>query len=361
MGMPNNNLGLNSKKPYLVNHSRKISVPYLLNQKDVLLQAKFYDVLMGFASKGQVNIYFDQLHNQIIPLKAGEHPKNSLCGYFLRIKKGKEVEIQNADTIVSYNPNLVPVFNHKELLKAERDDFGSVNKKKILESLIDDIFFNKSLVQNYFTKSEDLMIRDGAIFNQLVAVRERLFSWFYKNDGVDIWPALQNAGNKLIKYSICSGYWKKARNQINLLWSLEDYFKNNQEREDIMNQVKEQFRKHINEKEEWEYSSDEEYYFAVGQLVSYFISKSNSKKKPLSLINPFLNAGSDSIIKNHLVILFKKYNFSIPYQDMRVKRLYSNAMLYLPKSPKVDSNMLSAGVTANNFIFMKSTEESEGN
>ncbi len=42
--------------------------------------------------------------------------------------------------------------------------------------------------------------------------------------------------------------------------------------------------------------SDEEYYFAVGQLASYFISKNKSKNKNHSLINPILNAQKRKIM-----------------------------------------------------------------
>lgn len=359
VGVPNDNLGMNSKKPYLENHTRKVSVPYLLDQEAVLLQSQFYDFLMGYASKGNVNIYFDNIRHEILALKSGEHPANALCGYFLRLRKGKEVEIHDADTVVSYNPNLIPPFFYKEILKAERQDYGIINKRKNLEVLVDDVWFDKNLVINYFVSPEDMKIRDGIIFNQMVAVRKRLFTWFRKNNEIPIWLLLQETGTILIKNSVMKGRWKTAKYQLNLLWSLEDYFNRNNKKEEMMNQIAEQLWNHMNEKEEWECSSDQEYYFAVGQLVSYFISRSNSKKKPLSFVNSFLNAKTDAVIKKRLVVLFKKYNYDIEYKNMRVKRLFSNVMLYQPQNPCVNTEMLSAGVTANNFIFMKTDSSND--
>lgn len=352
VGLPNNNLGMNAKKPYLANHSRKIEVPYLINQEEAVLQARFYDFLMGYASKGRVNLYFDYLEGEILAFRPGEYPKTKVSGYFLRLRKGKkEVEIHNADVVVSYSPNLCPAFYHKKILSADRDDYGVINERSQLEKLIDDIFFNKSLISNYFTNPGDLLIRDERVLNQLVAIRERLFSWFYKNNEINIWPVLRDAGKFLIKNSICRGFWKKAKFQINLLWSLEDFFAGNKKKEEDMNYLEDQFENYMDDKNGWRFRSDEEYYFGVGQLVSYFISISNSKKKPLSLINPFMNADNDNMIKKHMTFLFKKYNYRIDYNNLRVKRLYSNVMQYHPKQPMVDAIVLSAGLTSDCFIF----------
>ena len=71
-GLPNDNMGMNSKKVFLANKSKRVQVPYLLNREQVMLQAKFYDFLYGQASKGNLNIYFDENRKEIIPLKNGE-------------------------------------------------------------------------------------------------------------------------------------------------------------------------------------------------------------------------------------------------------------------------------------------------
>lgn len=41
LGLPNNNMGLNAKKPYLENKTRKIRVPVLMNQEDILFLTIF--------------------------------------------------------------------------------------------------------------------------------------------------------------------------------------------------------------------------------------------------------------------------------------------------------------------------------
>ena len=56
LGLPNNNMGMNSKKPYLHHYSRKVTVPYLLDQDETLLQMQLFDYLSGFAAKDEVNV-----------------------------------------------------------------------------------------------------------------------------------------------------------------------------------------------------------------------------------------------------------------------------------------------------------------
>ena len=98
-GLPNDNMGLNAKKPYLENKTRKVTVPYLLNNSEVLLQKKFFDYLMNFAVMGKVNIYIDTDNNEIHPYENGDMPDENCNGIFLRIKKGKEVEIVDLEEI----------------------------------------------------------------------------------------------------------------------------------------------------------------------------------------------------------------------------------------------------------------------
>ena len=50
-------MGMNSKKPYLHHYSRKVTVPYLLDQDETLLQMQLFDYLSGFAAKDKVNVY----------------------------------------------------------------------------------------------------------------------------------------------------------------------------------------------------------------------------------------------------------------------------------------------------------------
>lgn len=90
-GLPNNNMGMNAKKPYLENKTRiKSKVPYLLSTDDVYIQKKFFDYLYNYANQSKTNVYFSTDNNDPDPIYSYEssqaHSKN-LNGYFLRIQR----------------------------------------------------------------------------------------------------------------------------------------------------------------------------------------------------------------------------------------------------------------------------------
>ena len=165
---------------------------------------------------------------------------------------------------------------------------------------------------------------------------------------------------KLIQNTFQNGYMNKARQQLNLALSLQDYLNHDTRMEEMMGMVQEDFKKHMGMyKEEWNFESDSEYYYAVGQLIDYFLSLSKSAKKPLSLANPFLAAKEDSLIKEKLSFMFEKYSYAIDsIVDVRAKNIISHVMLYTPET-KVQKQYLIAGLTSSNAFYMKK-ENQEG-
>lgn len=356
LGLPSNNMGLNSKKPFLENKTRKTTTPYLINLEDVIWQNRFFDYLYGQASIGNVNIFFDFDKKEIYAIPDKSDPPYIDSGLYLRIRKGKEVEILDCDTVFSLNPNLHPTFYYKPILEGRDDVFsgGECNTRNQLAAVIDEVFFGKMLVYNYFTEPGDLPITDSVVKNVLLTYRGRLFEWLYRNPQCDIRKTLAEMSGKLIKNAMQNGYKNKARQQLNLALSLQDYLNHDTRMEEMMGMVQEEFKKHMGMyKEEWNFKSDEEYYYAVGQLIDYFLSLSKSAKKPLSLANPFLTAKEDAFIKEKLSQMFVKYSYAIDsIIDVRAKNIISHVMLYTPET-KVQQQYLIAGLNANSAFYMK--------
>ena len=126
---------------------------------------------------------------------------------------------------------------------------------------------------------------------------------------------------------------------------------------DILLKIKDDLREKISQKQTGCYANDSEYYFAVGQLVSYFISRNRGKKKPLSLAKPFIGAKNDSFIKSRLRALYKKYDYDIEYKSTKFKYMYAMAAGYIPNAD-VDSDMIIAGFLHSNLLYEK-VEKSE--
>ncbi len=362
-GLPNNNRSFNSKKIFLQNKTRKTITPYLVNMEDVIWQNRFFDYLYGQASIGNVNIYFDFEKEEIYTIPDKDNPPYIDSGLYLRIKKGKEVEIIECDTVLSLNPNLQPTFYYKSIIEGKSDIVteGECNKRGQLAAVIDEVFFGKMLAYNYFTDptgTKILSIKDGVVKNVLLTYRGKLFEWLYRNPRCNIRQTLTEMSGKLIQNTMQNGYKNKARQQLNLALSLLDYLNQDTRMEEMMKMIQEEFRKHMGMyKEEWSFGSDEEYYYAVGQLVDYFLSLSKSAKKPLSLVNPFLAAKDDVLIKEKLSQMFEKYNYAIDSMvDVRARNIISHVMLYIPET-KVQKQYLIAGLTASSAFYMKKEED----
>ncbi|WP_027626923.1 type I-B CRISPR-associated protein Cas8b/Csh1 [Clostridium lundense] len=359
-GLPNDNMGLNSKKPYLENKTRKVPVPYLIDQEEVMCQKKFFDYIMNQASSGKVNIY---IGNEINPLNNKESLDKEFNGIFLRLKKGKEVEIQDCDIVCNYNPNLKKVFQYENIIGVDYEnlnaEYGSIKTLKVMHETINRVMFNKFLSSNYFTEPSDISINDGTLKSNLLICRTALFNWFYKGNYKNIWKLLNKASMSLVKGSIENGYFTKATDQFNLRLSLKEYFEGGEEMADVIFEVKNSLRNKISQKDTSLIENDREYFFAVGQLVSFFISRSKGKKKPLSLANPFVNAKKDQVIKEKLKALYKKYNYDIESYNFKFKGLYAMIMSY-EVDGKIDEDMIIAGYLHSNLLYEKEQEIVEG-
>lgn len=357
LGLPNDNLGLNTKKPFLENKTRKVTIPYMITTQEALQQRKFFDYLMNQANLGCMNIFFDYEKKKILPKKKGEMVKREFSGFFIQIRKGKEeVEILHQDTIVDYRYNLRKKFCYHDVLGCDESgewyhDYTNVQE---LQEVINQILFFKYLTGNYFTPEEELSV-ESAKKKNLIWSRASIFAWLYKGREANIDHILHKVCLDMIKNSLQNGYMKKVRQQFNLMCSLSEYFGGDQMRYNYYD-IRNVLREKINEQQDCKIESDTEYFYAVGQLVDYFISLSKTQNKVHSLGNPFFNAASDEVIKRKLHQYFMKYNYLIKRAGHRFNRLYAMVLDYVPER-KVSPEDIVAGYINDNLIYEKKEKE----
>ena len=186
-GLPNDNLGLNAKKPFLENKTRKVTIPYMITTQEALQQRKFFDYLMNQANLGCMNIFFDYEKKKILPKKKGEMVKGEFSGFFIQIQKGKEVEILHQDTIVDYKYELRKIFHYYDVLgcDASGEWYKDYTNRQGLQDVINEVIFSNWLIGNYFTP-EDQLGAEGAIKRNLIWSRASIFAWLYKGREVNI-------------------------------------------------------------------------------------------------------------------------------------------------------------------------------
>ncbi len=357
-GLPNDNMGLNSKKPYLENKTRKNYLPYLISMEEVVLQKKFFDYLFNNACEGKTNIYLG--NNDIKCLLNEDNLEEEFSGYFLRIKKGKEVEILDFDTIVGLDNKLTGLFIDTVIpidytKYSGALEYGEVEDIKQIKMLINNIYFSKFLTNNYFSDPKDIKLNDFRVKENLIKSRSAFFNWFYKGETTIIKQIFDKTSMELIKNSICNDYIMKAKEQFNLRCGILEYFKGGDKMADILNGVASSLREKINKNQTDKIESDIEYYFAVGQISSYLLSLNKSSKKMHSLINPILNCKTDEKLKAQLAMFFKKYNYAIKKENKRFNNLKAMILAYEPEC-KINDNILVAGYLYSSLIYESNKE-----
>ncbi|MBZ0841946.1 CRISPR-associated protein Cse4, partial [Clostridioides difficile] len=191
----------------------------------------------------------------------------------------------------------------------------------------------------------------------LIRHREGLYTWFYKRRDSIVKQTFSNYSMGIIENSIKNNNYIRAKEQYNLRIAIINYFHGGSNMADKIKVISESLFEKINSIKTKCIQSDEEYYFAVGQLASYFISKNKSKNKNHSLINPILNAQNRKKIMLEIEKLFKKYNYDISYDNnRRFKNLYSMIVGYEVEEKKVNRDLLIGGYLYYNLIYTKSEE-----
>jgi len=370
-GLPNYNMGLNAKKPYLENKTRKEKVPYLLDMETALLQKTLFDYLWNMASLGKNNIYIDEEFTALTNLET-LIGKSDFSGVYLRLKKGKEVEIQDMDVIPLLKSDLEKPFINKNVLEIKDDlvkgKTGKISSRKDLEIIVNDILFYNLLLNNYYTEPKDIPIKEDNLYKNLLLARDKLNNWFRKGNPQGVWAVLNKVTLSLIVGSIDKEYLVKASNQFNLRISMKEYFEGGEDMQESFNEVRARLFRKVDSKEDESIETDKEYCYAVGQLVNFFITKNRGQKKPMSLADPIIKAKSNEMIKKKLSTFYNKYNYALDsVKDVRFKKLYSMVLEY-ENEDKLEQDWILAGFLRDNLIFIKneSTEinndfsESEG-
>ena len=353
-GLSNNNMGLNAKKTFLENKTRKISTPYLVDTEEILLQYAFYNYLLPEVKQGNYFIYFTE--NEIIPKTYKDACPNG-ARYLLNATYSKDIDIKNFNIISKSDSQEINI-NFREILHQKRKDsdeieYGNLNREKIMNNINKILFYN-SLLGNFLASDGDLDIKDIEIKKLLMKYRNAFYKWFYLNDETEVKKSIKKIYLDAVMVAIGNGHLFKANQQLDLGFCLEEYFyKKSELMEEIMS-IKEVFLNHTLSEEDWELLNDEEYFFATGQILAYINYMRNSKAKSLNFIKQLTFIKNPTILKEKIKKIVISYSHIFETKNKKINRTISNISLYQPKEIKID--ILLAGFTAD-IVFFKKREE----
>lgn len=359
-GLPNDNLNLNIKKPYLENKTRKknYTVPYLLDEEEVLEQKKFFDYLYNLSSKGIRNIYITD--KKIMSLKNNETLDVDITnGYFLRIRKDKnEAAIERFDIIPKYEKDIYPVIKIIDCLNDEiktKLDYGSIiNSKKQLVDMLNDFLFKGKMFGIMYENIKDMKIFDTRLKFIANTYKDVFYKLTAKGEIENFLKVYKIIFMEYIKYSLATQEYKaEAYDLYNFMSSIEGGKKL-----EIHERIKEKFRKAFKDGKGI-IDNEDEYFFAIGQLVYFLFSKSRETSKNHNLVNRILNFRNIDQIKLEIQKLFKRYNHDIKMQNKKFNMLYEMVLGYVPENTKIDYDRLLGGYLSNCLIYEKNEEEKE--
>lgn len=358
-GLPNQNMGMNAKKPFLESKSKKVKVPYLISEEDAIAQMLFFEYLLGFAELHKQNIYIDSTRQTIEAYENGKKPTD-FSGYFLRIQKGKELEIHSFD-VLSGDHSKLPIefrqYNHLKIKDLKDYPYGRIKKVSKMEALFEKVLF-PFLSNNYFTDAKDVPLKNATEKQLFLRARESLFEWFYKGNSVPFQTLYDQVTFLLLKQSLLTNY-TKATHQLNLRLSLKQYFEGGEGfMGDVALEIKQKLKEKMDKEDTGKIESDEEYYFAVGQLIYYLLYQSKAKSIPQSGINRFLTVKTDVLLKEKLRNLYMKYNYNTSILDKRFKNIYGMIAGYIPEQ-KMNQDMLITGFLHSNLFYEKKEENKD--
>lgn len=363
-GVPSQNMQLNSKKPFLENKDREPSVPVLQSMEEVQDKKLFFDYLLQCASGGKYNIFIYSEYAWDGRFKIFECTDNELpeaenaYGFFLRIRKDKnEAAIEQMKQLTRYRTVLTPPIPVYRIADVPDDDkrlniYKEMHSLAELREMISEIYFSRYLWHNFFTPAKDITGIIGERKQLMLSSRNAAADWLIFGEEERIRSIWNRLSCRIVLATLKEGYLLLAKHQFNVWMSIKDHFERRRiTMADVMLGLRKSLLEKVMQGGYASIGSDEEYYYAVGQLMSMLIAQNHSKKSDFSFFIPFLNIQKPEFLKEKISRFLKKYGYEIVSG-----RFFELAALITAYEPgkKVLTDYLLAGFLAK-WIFKKSS------
>lgn len=363
-GVSNDNLGIDSKKPYLENLSRKVKQPYLISADVAKLQNLFFSYLSSSVKRGNNKIYFNTVNKEIgfeknknfIGFELFLYPEKkeaAILDYNIYSNDFDDIEIQINQYIEEYLPE-----NAKADDFSKREEkYGLITEKKILLNKIDSVFFYNYYQRNKYNL-DNLNIKELNFKIIILNYGKSLEVAIINNKNKEVVRILDKLLKDSIKYSLTNDYNTKAITQFNYYLSLKEYFK---KKEENYMDFQEKMKRKLESAGDISLEGDEEILFALGQVLRKLLNHSKISDKNLTFIRNFLDEQKTSKIIENLKHLLVTYAHNISTKDVRFDRAVSQILVYEFEKEKADDKWIMAGFLEESYLYGKKLSEGEEN
>ncbi len=332
-GLSDSNMGLNSKKPYLEQKTRKEKAPFLIKKEDALLAKKFFDWLkfQKFMDKKPLSDDF----------------------FINRDFREKDLIIDFDHLPIKINKLKESIFikNHL-LLKKEKIliEDETIEYLNLLEDKIDEVLYNRQLKNNYY--GEVYKKLDNKFASLIYSTRDAMSGYFKKYDkrGFDV--VIKKYATHLAIEHLIRSRFLQAGLCLNLKISLLE-----EQGEEVMDikAMQEKMIDRIKKGTEYKSLTNEEFFYISGQVVKYLLQQSESYQKSGDMLEPFLRLKSVEKLKEEIQFTFFKYKHKIGLNHIQ----FNNALALITAydtDEKFDMDSFLVGVLSENIFFMKKEE-----
>lgn len=361
-GVSDDNLGINDKKPYLENLSRKVKQPYLISADMAKLQNLFFSYLSSSVKRGYKRIYFNTGNKEIsfeknknfIGSELFLYPEKNeaaILDYNIYSKDFDDIEIQINQYIQEYLPENAKA----EDFSKREEKYGLVTEKKILLNKIDSVFFYNYYQRNKYNL-ENLNIKELNFKMIILNYGKSLEFAIINNKNKEIVRILNRLLEDSIKYSLLNDYKTKAITQFNYYLSLKEYY---EKKEENYMDFQENMKRKLESAGDISLEGDKEILFALGQVLRKLLNYSNIGDKNLTFIRNFLGGQKTSRIIENLEHLLVTYAHNITAKDIRFNRAVSQILVYEFEKEKADDKWIMAGFLGESYLYGKKLIEGE--
>lgn len=332
-GLSNANMGLNSKKPFLENKTQKLNIPFMIENGDALMLKKFFDWLKLQPYRDEDNIPKDRYLEE-------EH-------FFMqKHSKNDESEITDFDYIPLKSDNVKKQFKSiyvKNHLKIEKNkelvlDY-KINELHILEKTIDEVFYNKQLIFNYYKDGKDIKVSEflsKELQNIVLATRFSMNNYFRKYEKNSFLSTIKKYASRLIIEHILQGWELKAKEALNLKISIIENEKKDGEKKMNIEEIENIMIKKLADSN-YDDLACEQFFYLSGQVVSYLLSKKKQNDKTHELVEPFLRANNAQKLKKEIQNVFFQYKHALHSNAKRINNALTLIMAY-EENEKLNQN-----------------------
>lgn len=372
-GANNYNFGCNSKKPYLELKTTPFKVGSLVSIRDIDVMNKIYLWLYNNGINESVLKLPVDWEFKGIPQSEQNISNKDL--FILKVNGNNGVaKIEDFDYKSSFNTEIRP-FTCKDYMRHKENDFTTSNIYG-LEWYTNNTWISntsKDNKRNYIRESyydfEKKKISKSLIANwkkELLQKYSQAFFYLFQREERNIFlQNLDNIASEVVERTLVDDlnlgikFTNNSKRAMNLWIAFKDYFNEKGESEEMkLNNIQEKCKNIVLEGNNIE--TDEEYYFLMGQVAYYLLSRSKASKLTQDVTEPFIKAANITVLKKELRDLYEKYNYDIYLKDKRFNNVFSQILVQEPESVvRKNKNIILAGMLSNNLFYNGGIKDDE--